>query len=489
MIAAGLPLLRRSFGCALPLLLPLLLLAWSACQARDASTDSGSLPPNIVLLLADDLGYGELGCYGQQKIATPRLDALAKEGVRFAQAYTGAPVCAPARCVLMTGKSSGRAYVRDNQERKPEGQEPLPRSEQTIAEILHSRGYATGCFGKWGLGYPGSEGDPLQRGFDRFYGYNCQRHAHDHYPHFLYDNDLRVDLPGNDGSGVGDTYAEDRIADEAVAFVRQNRDRPFFCYVPFTLPHLALQVPDDVLARYRGQFDETPYEGKSYRPHPTPRACYAAMITHLDTLVGRVLDAIEDEGLRDRTIVLFLSDNGPTHLPQQADVAFFGSQGGLRGLKGSVYEGGIRVPMLVRGPTGCRTNSVTDHVACMQDVMATVCDIVGAEAPRDADGVSFWPLLCGNEPSQQRHDALLWDFPGYGGQLALRMGKWKAVRRDLRKDRDAPLELYDLESDPGETSDVASQHPELALDLRARMTQMRAMPQVESFRFGDYAPR
>ena len=482
--------LRHMFAAfvALGFLLSAGTLCAQQMEAPKASARAGAKQPNVLFVIADDLGYGELGCYGQKKIATPCLDRLANEGMRFVQAYSGAPVCAPARCVLMTGKHSGRTTIRDNLEHKPEGQEPIAKSDRTIAEMLKANGYATGCFGKWGLGYPGSDGDPLRRGFDRFFGYNCQRHAHDHYPGWLWDDGTKKDLPGN-ANGKGPIYAQDAILDAAVAFVAKKREQPFFAFVPLTLPHLALQVPDDALARYRGAFEETPYTGKSYRPHATPRACYAAMITHLDACVGRLLTALDDAGIAQDTIVVFTSDNGPTHLAEQVDAEFFGSAGGLRGLKGSVHEGGIRVPLLVRWPSAVAAGTNNAHITCMQDWMPTFAELCAATAPEDADGISLAATLRGDAKTQRAHDELLWDFPGYGGQLALRAGKWKAVVKNLRKDPAAAVELYDLEQDPAESRDLAAEQPERAKQMRERMTALRTEPAFAAFRFGDYAPR
>lgn len=460
------------------------LLTSSALVAQDAAPR-----PNVVYVLADDLGYGELGSYGQTKIETPHLDRLAGEGLRFLQHYSGAPVCAPARCVLMTGKHSGHATVRDNLEHRPEGQKPIFDADVTVAEVMRSAGYATGAFGKWGLGYPGSEGDPLNQGFDRFYGYNCQREAHNFYPRHLWSDDEKVQLEGNDRGLTGAQYSHDLIEEQALAFIRANADRPFFCFVPSTIPHLALQVPDDTLARYRGRWEETPYEGRSYLPHPTPRAAYAAMITHLDASVGRILDLLGELELTDRTLVVFASDNGPTHLNPQVDVEFFESAGGLRGLKGSVHEGGIRVPMIARWPGRIAAGTTTDHVSAFHDVLPTLAELAGADVPADVDGISFLPTLLGRADEQREHDYLFWDFPGYGGQLAVRAGTWKAVRRGLRKDPDAPLELYDLAADPTESRDVAGEHPEVAARLARILVEARTEPRYASLRFGRYGSR
>ena len=452
----------------------------AAAPAQDASR------PNIVYILADDLGWGELGSYGQEKIETPHLDRMAREGMRFLQHYAGAPVCAPSRCVLMTGMHSGHATVRDNMEHKPEGQEPLLEADVTIGDVLQGAGYATGCFGKWGLGFPGSVGDPLHQGFDRFYGYNCQRHAHNFYPRYLWSDDQRVTLEGNERGVTGEQYSHDLIAEAALAFIRASRERPFFCYVPFTIPHLALQVPEETLARYRGRWEDPPYEGQSYQPHPTPRAAYAAMITHMDASVGDILDLLVELELDRDTLVIFTSDNGTTHLKKQVDYDFFESTGGLRGLKGSVYEGGLRVPMIARWPGRIAPGTSSDHVSGFQDVLPTLAELAGAETPDDIDGISFLPTLLGRSQDQREHDYLYWDFPGYGGQLALRAGRWKALRRGLRREPDASLELYDLQADVGEQRDVAAEHPELAARLGALLIEARTEPVYGRLRFGSY---
>ena len=456
------------------------------CVGPTSDQATGS-KPNIVFIMADDLGYAELGCYGQEIIRTPNIDRLREQGIKFTQHYTGAPVCAPARCVLMTGRNSARATVRDNQEHQPEGQLPIGGAETTVAELLKEQGYATGCFGKWGLGYPGSEGDPLHQGFDRFYGYNCQRHAHNFYPRYLWDDDQKVVLEGNDRGLTGEQYSHDLIQAQALQFVRDQQDGPFFLYMPSTIPHLALQVPDESLALYLGQFEETPYRGRSYLPHDTPRAAYAAMITHLDLAVGQVLDLLEELGLADNTLVVFTSDNGPTHLNPQADVEFFASAGPLRGLKGSVYEGGIRVPWVARWPGHIEPGSESAHMSACEDMMPTLAGVAGAEVPAACDGISVLPTLVGEPDKQREHDFLVWDFPGYGGQFAVRRGKWKAVRRNVRRKPDAAWELYDVEEDVAEARDVAAQHPEVVAELEQLLRQWRTKPDWPKFQFGEYA--
>lgn len=446
---------------------------------------SAARPPNLVYVLADDLGYGELGCYGQRHIRTPNLDRLAAEGMRFTQHYAGSPVCAPSRCVLLTGRASGHAAIRDNLERQPEGQLPLPAAEITVAEVLRAAGYATGGFGKWGLGSADSEGAPQRQGFDHFFGYLCQRHAHDHFPRFLWRDGVQVELAGNDGSGTGAQYAPDAIVDAACAFVHEHAARPFFLYLPLTLPHLALQVPDAALAGYRGAFAETPYSGTSYRPHATPRACYAAMVTHLDALVGRLLAAIAAEQLDGDTLVVFSSDNGPTHLSAQVDTEFFASAGPLRGHKGSVFEGGLRVPMLARWPGQVAAGAVSEHVSAFQDVLPTLAALAGANTPPECLGISFAPTLLGRG-EQRQHAALVWDFPGYGGQIAVRAGAWKLVWRDVRTHPDAAPQLFDLDQDPGEQHDQAATQPQQVARLLALARTGRSQPAEPAFCFGVY---
>lgn len=451
-------------------------------------------PPNIILIMADDLGWNELGCYGQKKIETPHIDRLAGEGIRFTQFYSGSPVCAPARCNLLTGMHGGRAYIRDNGEIKNPnadrfgGQTPIPEDIPTIAKTLKAAGYATGCFGKWGLGAQGTSGDPMRQGFDRFYGYNCQRNAHNLYPKYLEDDDGIHELAGNSRGRTGEQYAPQLIADRALEFVKENRDRPFFLYYPTVLPHLPLQVPEEDLAQYKGKWPEVPYNGRSYQPHDHPRACYAAMISFMDRQVGRVMAQLQELGLDENTVVFFTSDNGTTHLKAQADYEFFESLGPLRGMKGRLYEGGIRVPLVVRWPGRVESGSTSDHIAANYDLPATLAAIAGTSISEDTDGISILPTLLGKPDEQLQHGFLFWDFAGYGGQLAVRMGKWKGTKKDLRKNPNAPLELYNLETDIGETENLAQQHPEICKEIENILLQERTIP-IEKFRFGRYNPK
>ncbi len=435
--------------------------------------------PNIIFILADDLGYAELGSYGQKKIRTPNLDKMAKNGMRFTQFYAGNAVCAPSRCVLMTGLHSGHAFIRSNSEVRPEGQKPIPDSTLTVAELLHRAGYETGCVGKWGLGPPGSEGDPLNQGFDLFFGYNCQRHAHNFYPRYLWKNKKKVMLEGNDRGLTGKHYSHDLLEKEALQFIKDNKDRPFFLYVPFTIPHLALQVPEDSLNEYKGKWEDPPYKGgKGYLPHPHPRAAYAAMVTRMDRSVGRILSLLEELDLDENTVVFFSSDNGATYNRLGgSDSYFFESNGPLRGFKGSLHEGGIRVPMIAYWKGHIPAGSTSDWIGGFQDVLPTLCDVAGVKKPKDIDGISFVPTLL-DEGKQEKHLYLYWEFPSYGGQQAVRMGDWKAIRKNLRKGQ-TQIFLYNLANDIGETKDVADDHPQIV----TRIEQIMAEEHVPSKEF------
>lgn len=439
--------------------------AWLAAPAL-----ARAARPNVVLIVADDLGYAELGCYGQKKILTPRLDRMAKEGMRFTRFYAGSPVCAPSRCCLMTGKHGGHAWVRTNRSVKPEGQTPVPATEVMLPELLKKEGYATGAVGKWGLGPPGSVSDPIKRGFDLFFGYNCQSHAHSHYPKYLWKNDKRIDLPGNDLKS-GKTHSHDLFEQEALAFLDANREKPFFLFLPFTIPHVAIQAPEAWLAPYKGKWDDPAYDGKKgYRPHPTPRAGYAAMITRMDETVGQILDRIDKRGLGRDTLVLFTSDNGATHDVGGADTVFFDSVGELRGRKGSVYEGGLRVPLLARWTSTVPAGTVSDHAAYFPDVLPTMMDVIGAakRTPAGVDGLSFLHALRGE--AQKPHAHMVWEFAGYTGQQAVRVGDWKGVKRNLMKGP-SKLELYDLVKDVREQHDVAAEHPTIVKKLEGVLAE------------------
>lgn len=445
--------------------------------------DEERRPPNIVFVLADDLGYRELGSFGQKKIKTPRLDQLAQQGMRLTRHYAGSPVCAPSRCVLMTGRHPGHAAVRNNKEHKPEGQWAMPASEPMMSEMLKAIGFTTGAFGKWGLGPPGTHAGPMQRGIDRFFGYNCQRHAHSYYPDYLWDDRERIALdnqppvPGhgrlkkgedpNDAKNyarfIGKDYAPDRILGAAKQFVTDNKDKPFFLYYPSVIPHLALHIPDEELEAYEGAFEEKPYPGgKGYTPHFKPRAAYAAMITRLDRSVGELLDLLDKHDLTDNTIVVFTSDNGATHSPiGGTDVDFFESCGELRGRKGSMYEGGIRVPAIVRWPGKIKAGSVSDRITGFEDWMPTLAELTGATPDKRSDGVSFAKTLRGIPQEPRRF--LYREFAGYGGWRAVWTGQMKFVQKQMQKK--PKTELYDLGKDPSEAHDLAAKSPETVARL------------------------
>jgi len=454
--------------------LMLLLGCEAPAPTRDRAQGSPR-PPNIIFILADDLGYGELGCYGQKKILTPRIDRMAAEGVRFTNAYSGNAVCAPSRCALMTGLHPGHAWVRDNRSVGVEGQTPLPASTVTVAKRLQSAGYATGAIGKWGLGGPGTEGDPNRQGFDLFYGFNCQGHAHNHYPTYLWRNDRREGLPGNDGTLKGKQFSHDLFEKEALEFVKANQERPFFLYVPFTVPHVSIQVPEDSLAPYK-DWEETPYWGeKGYLPHPRPRAGHAGMISRMDRSVGRILDLVSSLGLDDNTIVFFSSDNGSIDGAGGHDLKFFEGNGPLRGQKGQLYEGGIRIPFIARWPGKIKAGATVDAPFAFWDVMPTLCDLAQTSKPDGIDGLSFASTLLGG-PAPER-EFLYWEFPSYGGQQALRLGRWKAIRTDLAKGPSA-VQLYDLEADPAEARDVAKTHGDLVARAEKIMAESHRRSQL-----------
>ena len=455
------------------------LLVLGACAAMaqrtlaaDASRAAG---PNVVYLLLDDAGYGDFSCYGQQKFRTPAIDRMAAEGLRFTDFYAGSTVCAPSRCSLMVGKHTGHTYIRGNREVQPEGQAAIPAETVTLPKLLKRAGYATGAFGKWGLGAPGSAGDPLNQGFDEFYGYNCQRHAHTYYPDYLWDNGERVALDGK-------TYTHDLIVERALDFIRRHRDEPFFCFMPVTLPHAALHVPEDSAAPFREKFPE--YEGKVGRykgPEITnPPACFAGMMTRMDGQVGALLALLRELGIAENTLVMLTSDNGAHreggHMPE-----FFRSSGPLRGLKRDLYEGGIRVPMIAWWPGTIEAGRETDLPSAAWDVLPTFCELAGVKPPSDTDGLSLVPTLKGCPAEQRQHEFLYWEFHEQGRKQAVRQGPWKAVRLNIARNPDAPIQLYNLDEDLGETTDVAAEHPEIVARMRQRMAQSHVESELFPF--------
>ena len=453
------------------------------------ATDAPAQKTNVIFILADDLGWGELGSYGQKKIPTPNLDRLAAQGMRFTQHYSGAPVCAPSRCVLMTGRHLGHAEIRGNLQAKArlpqfdEGQYPLSENAHTFVELFQKAGYATGAMGKWGLGPVGSTGAPDRKGFDLFFGYNCQGVAHSYYPEHLWRNAEKViinpkPISGHEKKVEGDVRSEDRIGEnyapklmiaEAVKFIETNQARPFFLYLPFIQPHVAMHPPLESMEKFPAEWDTEPYRGESgYLAHPRPHAAYAAMISELDGYVGRVMETVEKAGLANRTLIIFTSDNGTTHAGPAgtrfhiggADPAFFNSTAGLRAFKGSVYEGGIRVPMIARLPGRIAAGAVNDTPGYFADWFPTLCDAVGFEKPAGLDGESLWPVLTGGATPKARKP-MVWVFPEYGGQVAVRTGEFKIVRQGLKTKTPGAWEVYDLSKDQAEATDLATQRTDL----------------------------
>ncbi|GGZ13218.1 arylsulfatase [Echinicola pacifica] len=432
--------------------------------------------PNIIYILADDMGYADIGAYGQDKIETPNLDAMAKSGIKFLNHYTGSTVCAPSRSALLTGLHTGHTPIRGNKEYQPEGQQAMPDSVFTIGKMMQDAGYITGTFGKWGLGFVGTTGDPLNQGMDYFYGYNCQRQAHRYYPDYLWENDKKVILDGN-GWQHKQTYAQDVIHEKTLAFIDENKDKPFFMYVPLVAPHAELATPDTATVnKYRKRYgSEKPYIGKTgadygddlvigmYQSQEYPRATYATMVETIDRYVGEIMAKLEENGLAENTIIMFASDNGP-HREGGNDPDFFDSNNGFRGYKRDLYDGGIRTAFMVKWPGKIKAGAQTDHVSAFWDLLPTLADIIDYENLPSVDGVSFLPTLLG-ESTQPQHDFLYWEFVEQGGKQAVRKGDWKGVKLKVRDNKNAPLELYNLKNDPGETNNVADQHPEMVQEL------------------------
>jgi len=446
------------------------------------------LKPNIIYILADDLGYGDLSCYGQQNFQTPHLDNLARQGMKFTQHYSGSTVCAPSRSSLMTGLHTGHTPIRGNKELEIEGQSSLPASSLTLAELLKEAGYKTGAFGKWGLGFIGQEGDPNEQGFDEFYGYNCQRMAHRYYPPYLWQNENKEFLDGNDWTNTT-TYAPDKIQEATLRFIEQNKDTTFFAYVPLVLPHAELISPNDsLLWQFEGKFAEKPYlptnsytsdYGPDIIPHQycsqdSPYAVFASMVTRLDAYVGQIVTKLEELGIKRNTIIMFASDNGP-HEEGGANPEFFNSAGGLRGVKRDLYEGGIRTPMIVVWTDKVKAGSTSNHISAFWDIMPTCAEIAGVQLKSETDGISFLPELLG-QTAQKKHEYLYWEFSERGGRQAIRMGDWKAIVYDLQKDPNPKIQLYNLAEDEWENNDISSEHPEIV----SKMNQLMKDARVES---------
>ena len=492
-----------------------ILISFAICSCSDNHKE---ILPNVVFILADDLGYGEIGILGQEKIETPNIDILAKSGMILTDHYSGSPVCAPSRSILLTGLHSGNNPIRGNDEWKErgdvwsfkamfnnpelEGQRPLPDSIITVADILRLKGYKTGMFGKWGLGAPNTNSIPNNKGFDFFYGYNCQRQAHTFFPTHLWKNKQRHILenqivnkgklpsnldPNNEESYIKynqKDYAPTLIHKEALNFIERNKDEKFFVYYASPIPHLPLQAPAKWVNYYREKFgDEKPYTGGSgYYPNQYPKATYAAMISYLDQQVGELVKKLKEIGKYENTLIIFSSDNGPTHI-EHVDIDFFNSAGPFLNsentVKGNLNEGGIRVPTIVSWPDIIPSGSESNHLSTFYDYLATVSDLVGASPPYKTDGISFLPTLKGK--TQEKHKYLYWEFPSYGGQQAIRIDKWKGIKKGLFQGS-SKLKLYNLSFDPRELNDVASEHPDIVTKMEKMMKEAHKTPTMDIFK-------
>ncbi|GGZ87340.1 arylsulfatase [Algibacter mikhailovii] len=449
--------------------------------------------PNIIYILADDLGYGDVSFNGQSKFETPNIDKLAAEGMVFTQHYSGSTVCAPSRSALLTGMHTGHTAIRGNKEVLPEGQHPMPASTYTMAEMFKEAGYKTSVYGKWGLGYPGSEGDANMQGFDEFFGYNCQRVAHNYYPYHLWHNQEKVMLKGNEGKKT-EVYAPDLIHDKAMAFIDENKDNPFFMFYASALPHAELLLPEKYMEPYLGKLlpekkhigiDDGPtYKNGGYGSQEYPHAAFAAMIHHLDAQVGDIVNKLEELGIADNTLIVFTSDNGP-HREGGADPEYFNSNGIYKGYKRDLYEGGIHVPMIAKWPGTIKEGSSNNHISAFWDVMPTFAEIADKPIENNLDGISFLPTLKG-EKAQKKHKYLYWEFHEKGGRIAIRKGKWKGVKYNVLKNLEKPIELYDLEVDPEEQDNIAGNHPELVQEITTLMQKARTPSDIFQFAAPTY---
>lgn len=437
--------------------------------------------PNVIFILADDLGYGDLSCYGQTKFKTPNIDKLAASGIRFTNHYAGCTVCAPSRSALMTGLHTGHTYIRGNKSILPEGQEPLPAGTYTVARLFKEAGYTTGAFGKWGLGGPGSDGVPEKQGFDEFFGFNCQSLAHNYYPEYMWHNDQKVFLEGNKNGGKGQ-YAHDEYHKMALQFIEKHKDGPFFMFCPYIIPHAELLAPDDsLLHQYKGKFPEKPFSGVDsgpqyrkggYASQTNPRATFAAMVSRLDRSVGEIIAKLKKLGIEKNTLVIFTSDNGP-HLEGGASPDFFNSSEPFRGYKRSLYEGGIRVPFIACWPGVVLPGKISDYPSAFWDFLPTAAELAGVRLSKPSDGISMIPVLTG-KGIQKTHEFLYWEFHEGGTKQAVRMGKWKAVRFGTKE----PLELYDLSMDIHEDKNVAAAHPEIIAKIENYLKSARTVSKI-----------
>ncbi len=461
--------------------------------------------PNIIYIYADDMGYGELGAYGQTKIKTPNLDRMSAEGMRFTDHYSSAPVCAPARCMLLTGKHGGHTYIHGNYElggfadSLEGGQMPLPEGVFTVGKMMQQAGYKTAAIGKWGLGMANTTGSPIKQGFDYFYGYLDQKQAHNYYPTHLWENDhwdtlqnpvinVHKQLDSTKATIAdfnyykGKEYAPAKLTEKALAFIENNKSKPFFLYLPYTLPHLSLQAPDEWVKKYIGQFNERPYYGQNgYASTLYPLSTYAAMISFLDAQVGLILEKIKALGLDENTLILFSSDNGAT-FNGGVNRRFFNSNGGLRGQKMDLYEGGIREPFIARWPGKITKGTTSAHPSVQFDLMATLAELVHQKT-NATDGISFLPELMGNAKDQQKHPYIYFEYPENGGQLAIRMGNWKGVKLDVKKHPEKKWQLFNLQTDRNETTDISEKYPDLIKQFELIVKKEHQQAHIQEWEF------
>lgn len=445
-------------------------------EAFDAGA-AKSASPNVIFILTDDLGYGDLSCYGQKEFSTPKIDSLAADGMKFTQFYAGSTVCAPSRCALMTGLHTGHGYVRGNRwDNENQSDWPLPDGTPTVAKVFQQAGYATGMFGKWGLGKPGGKGSPDKMGFDRFFGVYSQLAAHNHYPPALYDGETKIELDGK-------AYAHDLFENRALDFIRKNKDKPFFCYLSVTIPHAAMQVPESYMTPWREKYPQFENVTGNYTFNTSvrnPVAAFPAMMTRLDETVGKVRATLEELGIDENTMIIFTSDNGPHHEGGHRP-AFFGSSGAVRGTKRDLTDGGIRVPFIVHWPARVKKGTVNDHVGAFWDFLPTVCNILDENPPATTDGISFLPTLEGDDENQKQHDYLYWEFHEQGGKQAARWGDYKGIRTNVNKAPNGPIAVYDLSKDLREEHDISNENPEIVKKFREIFKEARV--ESEFFKF------
>lgn len=462
-----------------------------AFLASGAMAQNPQSKPNVIYILADDLGYGDVGCYGQKIIKTPNIDRLANEGKLFTRHYAGSTVSAPSRSALMTGLHTGHTFIRGNKEVEPEGQFPLPANTFTLAEMFKQSGYVTGAFGKWGLGFPQSTGDPNNQGFDEFYGYNCQKLAHNYYPYYLWHNQTKVMLDGNSDEKK-EQYTPDLIHRQALEFLRNNKSNKLFMYLAYTLPHAELTSPEDSIYNlyinkikenkpYKGVDSGEGYKVGGYGTSLTPHSDFAAMVTRLDAYVGDIMTELKRLGLDKNTLVIFTSDNGP-HREGGADPDFFDSYGPLRGVKRDMFEGGIRVPMIAAWPGTIKAGTKTDHISAFWDMMPTFRELAGNKSTNKTDGISIVPTLL-SKNKQKEHKYMYWEFHEQGGKIAVRMGKWKGIKLNYKNNPNGKMLLYDLSIDIHEDNDLSANYPKITAKIEKIMKKARTESDV--FNFGS----